>query len=91
MKRLVAVLLIGVMAAALLAGCGPKGRQAGPEAESIEQGESAEQAVNEIIDDFADVLAGLDTPAGDLPDQGRDALRELLCDFFQEFHMPCGY
>ena len=53
--------------------------------------ESAEQAVNEIIDDFADVLAGLDTPAGDLPDQGRDALRELLCDFFQEFHMPCGY
>ena len=53
--------------------------------------ESAEQAVNEIIDDFTDVLAGFDTPAGDLPDQGRDALREILCDFFQEFHMPCGY
>ena len=49
MKRLITVLLVGVMAAALLAGCGPKGRQAGPEAESIEQGESAEQAVSEFL------------------------------------------
>ncbi len=53
--------------------------------------ESVKQAVNELIDDFADVLAGLQTPAGNLPDQGGDALREVLCDFFQDFHMPCCY
>lgn len=49
MKRLIAVLLIGVMAAALLAGCGPKTRPSGPEAESVEQGESAEQAVSNFL------------------------------------------
>ena len=51
---------------------------------------SFEEAVNESIDDFADVIACFQAPVGHLLSKGSDARREVFCDSVQDFHKACG-